>query len=93
MLELPPQSPAQAALDLYVMPSKFSGINGRVGRYQTGLITVIKEELHTAADQNLTYRALKLTNPRDLDMLRRLATNRGAWEDLTHYIYELYHRL
>ena len=42
---LPPQSPAQATLDLYVMPPKLSEMKGRVGRHQTGLITVIKEEL------------------------------------------------
>ena len=29
----------------------------------------------------------------DLDVLRRLATNKRAWEDLTHYIYGLYHSL
>ena len=91
VLWLSPQSPAQAALDLYVMPPKFSGMKGRVGRHQTGLMTVFKEELHMTAEQNLTYRDLKLTNPRDLDILRRLATNRGAWEDLTHYSYRLYH--
>ena len=90
VLRLPPQSPPQAALDLYIMPPKVSRMKGQVGRHQTGLMTVIKEELHTAATQNFTYRDLKLTNLRDLDMLRRPATNRGAWEDLTHYIYGLY---
>ena len=86
-------APTLAVLDLYVMPPKFSGMRKRAGRHQTGLMTIIKEELHTAAEQNLTYQDLKLTNPRDLDMLsmRRPATNTGVWEDLTHYIYGLYH--
>ena len=78
MLRLPPLSPAQAALDLYIMPPKLSGMKGRVGRHQTGLMTVIRNELCTAAAQNTTYRNLKLSSPRDLDMLRRLATDRGA---------------
>ena len=65
-------------------------MKGQVGRHQTGLMTVIKEELQMAAAQNFTYRDLKLTNLRDLDMLRRLAANRGAWEDVTNYIYGLY---
>ena len=91
VLRFPPQSPAQLALDLYVMPPKLSGMKGRIGRHQTGLMTVIREELCTAAAQNATYQDLKLTSLTDLEMLRRLATNRGAWEDLTHYIYGLYH--
>ena len=41
-------------------------------------------------DGSSMNRDLKLTSLRDLDMLRRPATNRGAWEDLTHYIYGLY---
>ena len=65
-------------------------MKGQVGRHQTGLMTVIKEELHMAAAQNFTYQDLKLTNLRDLDMLRGLAANRGAWEDVNHYIHRLH---
>ena len=79
VFRLPPESIGEAALDLYVMPSKFLGMKGQVGRHQTGLMTVIKEELHTAVEQ--TWHTDTLNWPsRDLDMLRRLATNRGAWE-------------
>ena len=54
VLRLPPQSPPQAALDLYIMPPKVSRMKGRVGRHQTGLMTVIKEELQMAAAQTET---------------------------------------
>ena len=55
VLQLPPQSPPQAALDLYIMPPKVSRMKGRVGRHQTGVMAVMKEELHMAAAQNFTY--------------------------------------
>ena len=55
VLRFLPQSPAQAALVLYVMPPKFSGMKGQVGKRQTRLMMMIKEELHMAAAQNVTY--------------------------------------
>ena len=94
VLRLLPQSPPQVALDLYIMPPKVSKMKGRIGRHQTGLMTVIKEELQMAAAQNFTYQDLKLTNQKDLGMLRRLYSHQQRnMEGLTHYIYGLYQLL
>ena len=51
-----------------------------VGRHQTKLTMVIREEVRTAAAQTLTHLGFKLTHPRDLGASRGLATDRGAWK-------------
>ena len=48
-----------------------------VGRHQTRLMSMIKEELTKATSQNITYCDLKQTHPNDLESLISLVTDRS----------------
>ena len=86
ILRLPPEAPAQMALDTYVT----AAFPGRRGRHQTGLMTVLKAELEVAQKElpcNRDIRRLGFNRPEQLERLRTAAQDRSSWHDLCGYIY------